>query len=136
MREPPPAQLTALLRRLGLATDRDFEGVENAVHRMAGDLPRFESVWIDALRQARILTQYQAAEIHAGRGETLQVARYVVCQCVQDCGYATTYKAMDRQSHEIVRLVLSSSRSDEEDSLLPKLEKLIAIGKGLPRSEG
>ena len=40
---------------------------------MAGDLPRFESVWIDALRQARLLTQFQAAEISAGHGETLRV---------------------------------------------------------------
>ena len=73
MREPPPAQLTALLKQLGLATDRDFEGVEANVHRMAGNLPRFESVWIDALRQARVLTQFQAAEFHAGRGEALKV---------------------------------------------------------------
>ena len=74
MREPPPAQLAALLKHLGLATDRDLERVQAAVQRMAGDLPEFESVWIDALRQARVLTQFQAAEIHAGRGETLKTA--------------------------------------------------------------
>ena len=79
MREPPPAQLTALLQRLGLASNRELESVETTVHRMAGDLPRFESVWIDALRQARILTHFQAAELHAGRGEGLKVARYVLC---------------------------------------------------------
>ena len=113
MREPPPAQLTALLTRLGLATERDFEGVEATVHRMAGDLPRFESVWIDALRQARILTQFQAAEIHAGRGEALQVARYVLCQSVQECGYATIYRAEDRQTREVVRLGVSSPSTPE-----------------------
>ena len=88
MRELPPDRLTALLTRLGLATERDFRSVEATVHRLAGDLPRFESVWIDALRQARILTHFQAAEIHAGRGETLGVVRYVLCQPVHECGYA------------------------------------------------
>ena len=84
MREPPPAQLTALLRQLGLATERDFENVEAAVRRMTGDLPQFESVWIDALRQARVLTQFQAAEILAGRGDALCIGRYVLCQIVQN----------------------------------------------------
>ena len=106
MREPPPAQLVALLERLGLATDRDLESVEAIVHRMAGDLPRFESVWIDALRQARILTHFQAAEIHAGRGEALEVGRYVLCQYVQECGYSAVYRAEERQTREIVRLAV------------------------------
>ena len=66
MRELPPDRLIALLTQLGLATERDFERVEATVHHLAGNLPRFESVWIDALRQARILTHFQAAEIHAG----------------------------------------------------------------------
>lgn len=81
MREPPPAELISLLERLGLATDRDLQSVEAAVHRIAGDLPRFESVWIDALRQARIFTQFQAAEIHAGRGEALGIALRFVSTC-------------------------------------------------------
>ena len=32
------------------------------VRRLARDLPQFESVWVDALAQARILTPFQAAE--------------------------------------------------------------------------
>ncbi len=136
MREPPPAQLIALLTRLGLATEQDFEGVEATVHRMAGDLPRFESVWIDALRQARVLTQLQAAEIHAGHGEALRVARYVLCQSVQKCGYARIYRAEDRQTRVVVRLAVFPSPSQHQNPLLAKLEKLIALGKSLSRPAG
>ncbi len=164
MREPPPAQLTALLKQLGLATDRDFEGVEANVHRMAGDLPRFESVWIDALRQARVLTQFQAAEFHAGRGEALKVARYVLCQSVQECGYAAVYRAEDRQTREIVRLAVCSSTANhphpdhdhgymvpdmapalshpagygrrERGETPAQLEELAAAGRALPRLPG
>ncbi len=136
MREPPPAQLTALLGRLGLATDRDFESVEATVHRMAGNLPRFESIWIDALRQAHILTHFQAAEIHAGRGEALKVARYVVCQPVQECGYSVLYRAEDLQTREIVRLAVFPSSSHDQNALRANLEKLITIGKGLSHSAG
>ena len=136
MREPPPAQLTALLKQLKLATDRDFEGVEAAVHRIAGDLPRFESVWIDALRQARLLTHFQAAEIHAGRGDALRVARYVVCQPVHECGYATVYRAEDQQTREIVRLAVFALSSHDSNAVLAKLEQLIAVGKGLSHAAG
>jgi hypothetical protein len=136
MRESPPAQLASLLKRLGLATDRDLQSVESTVHRMAGDLPRFESIWVDALRQTRILTHFQAAEIHAGRGEALQVARYVLCHSVEECGYATIYRAQDRESREIVRLAVFSSPSHDPNELLLQLEKLVVAGKGLPRSTG
>ena len=136
MREPPPAQLASLLERLGLANDRDLENVQSAVHRMSGDLPQFESVWIDALRKARILTHFQAAELHAGRGEALKIARYVLCQSVQECGYATVYRAEDCETREAVRLAVFSPPSQDRDLLLPSLEKLISSGKGLPRSTG
>ncbi|MGO9112049.1 MAG: serine/threonine protein kinase [Thermoguttaceae bacterium] len=136
MREPPPAQLAALLKQLGLATSRDLESVEATVHRMAGDLPRFESVWIDALRQARFLTHFQAAEIHAGRGHTLEVARYVMCQPVHECGYSAVYRAEDRQTREIVRLAVFSAQTDDRNALQSKLDELIAIGKSLSHQAG
>lgn len=136
MREPPPAQLASLLERLGLASIRDLENVQSVVHRMSGDLPQFESVWIDALRKARILTHFQAAELHAGRGEALKIAHYVLCQSVQECGYATVYRAEDCETREAVRLAVFSPPSQDHDLLLPSLEILISSGKGLPRSTG
>ena len=68
MPEQPPAQLVAMLERLGLANAGQVARMGRRVKRLARDLPRFESVWVDALCQARILTPFQAAEINAGRG--------------------------------------------------------------------
>ena len=74
-----------------------------------------------------------------------------MCHSVQECGYATVYRAEDRQTREIVRLAVCSStattsplREDHctthpglpEGEGLANLEKLVAIGKGLPRSAG
>ncbi len=136
MREPPPAQLTEKLQGLGLATARDLESVEATVHRMAGNLPRFESVWIDALRQARILTHFQASEIHAGRFEALKVERYVLCQPVHEYGYCTVYRAEDRQSRETVRLALFSVQAEYSERLLARLNELVTAGKSFSNSAG
>jgi len=52
MREQPPPPLTALLEDLGLATAGEVARVGGQVRRLARDLPRFETVWVDALAQA------------------------------------------------------------------------------------
>ena len=136
MQEPAPVQLSELLRRLGLATERDLLQVEPTVHRLAGDLPRFQSVWIDALRQARLLTQFQAAAIMAGRGDELRIGRYVLCHIVQECIYWTAYKAEDCESHEPFRLTVCSPESTPPADLLPSIEKLIVLGQCVPDLSG
>ncbi len=103
---------------------------------MAGELPRFESIWIDALRQARDLTQFQASEIHAGRGESLRVVRYVLCHSVHECGYATIYKAEEQETQGFVRLALFSPGNRDRETLLPQLERLIALERSLPSLTG
>ena len=78
MREEPSEELIELLGRLRLATGADLRAMHTRVRGLARELPLFESVWIDALSQARVLTPFQAAEIHAGRGDSLQLGPYVL----------------------------------------------------------
>lgn len=62
------------------------------VRRLARDLPRFESVWVDALSQARILTPFQAAELNAGRGPSLRVGTYVILERLAHPYYVACYR--------------------------------------------
>ena len=61
--------------------------------RLARGLPLFESVWIDALAQARVLTAFQASEINARRGELLRVGPYVLDRPLGSLQYAQSYAA-------------------------------------------
>ena len=102
MPEQPPAQLVAMLERLGLADAAQVARMGRRVKRLARDLPRFESVWVDALCQARILTPFQAAEINAGRGQRLRLGPYVLHERLPHPCYVACYRARNVDSQEKV----------------------------------
>ena len=131
MREQPPESLVELLERLSLATAAEVRGMSRRVGRLARDLPLFESVWVDALAQARILTQYQAAEINAGRGESLRLGPYVLKRPLPSPGYVTCYRAGHVESRRVVRLAVIESPGGRTAQILEKLEALVAASKTL-----
>ncbi len=104
MNEQPPEKLVALLQRLQLAKRAQLLSVQRQVNRLARNLPRFESVWVDALAQARIVTPFQAAEINAGRGERLAVGPFLLEQPLETSGWSQAYRAKDTRSQRRVRL--------------------------------
>ncbi len=106
MPELPPKELVATLEGLGLATAKQVAGMGRRVRRLSGNLPRFESVWIDALAQARLLTQFQAAELNSGRGRGLRVGPYLLCERLTYPLYAAGYRARHVETGEMVRLAV------------------------------
>ncbi len=74
------------------------------VRRLAGDLPDCDSVWVDALAQARVLTAFAAAEINAGRGEALRRGPLVACEVLYGPRYAECYGARHVETRRAARL--------------------------------
>lgn len=106
MSEQPPKELIETLESLGLTTAEQVARMERRVRRLSGDLPRFESVWVDALAQARLLTPFQAAELNAGCGERLRAGEYVLCERLPYPLYAEGYRARHIETGKMVRLVV------------------------------
>ncbi|MBN1395466.1 MAG: protein kinase [Pirellulales bacterium] len=106
MPERPSKELVATLEGLGLATADQVARMGRRVRRLAKDLPRFDSVWIDALAQARVLTPFQAAELNAGRGGRLRVGPYVLCERLPYPLFAEGFRARNVENGEVVRLVV------------------------------
>ncbi len=143
MRHTPPESLVELLGRLGLATADDFRAVAGRARRLARDLPLFESVWVDALAQARILSAFQASEINARRGARLRLGPYVLQSPLGSLQYAHTYAAHAVETGETVerggRVLLvsqdvSSKTPQECGEIRGRLEKLIADSARLDSS--
>jgi eukaryotic-like serine/threonine-protein kinase len=136
MRDEPPPELADLLARLHLATAEQVAAAGRYARRMAGDLPLFDSVWIDALVQSRLLKPYQAAEINAGRGQQLLVGSYVIRHALGNLGYAQSFTAWEIHHSEIepkpksrrnVQLVVKRCRSAPvAEQAAAKLQSMIA----------
>ena len=71
-------ELVHRLTALQLCRPHDFQRAKGFVRRLVGDLPAFDTVWIDALVQLRQLTPYQARVIEQGAASELRVGPYVL----------------------------------------------------------
>lgn len=131
MRETPPSDLVELLSDLGLVCGNRMHRVAGRVRRLARDLPRFESVWIDALAQARVLSPFQAAELNAGRGRRLRIGPFVLCQPLASPVYGRTYLARQIQGGRLVRLTLVSVVEERRQELVLGVGRLLAATAGL-----
>lgn len=129
MPHEPPDNLIELLAGLGLATREQVEGVAGRVKRLAGELPLFESVWVDALCQARVLTPFQAAEINAGRGDRLAIGPYVLCGGLSSNGLGEWFVV--RQDKRLLRLLRAPCGDASPADVLQQLQGLIQDLHGL-----
>src|SRR4051812_47369938 len=125
MPHSPPAEFVELLERLGLATSGQIASVAPVVRRLAGELPPFESVWIDALAQRRLLTPYQASQLITGHGEALQIGPYIVRSKLSSPAWAEAFHAVHRETGESAELLVVRRCVSERTNLLASIEKLI-----------
>ncbi len=131
MREEPPQELVRLMERLNLATPAQVRGVARLVRRLAEGLPLFESVWVDALAQVRLLTPFQAAQINAGRGPLLKVGPFVLTHRLPSLGYADAYRAREMASGKSARLTIAPAQDARASEQAKRLESLASKAAAL-----
>ncbi len=131
MREGPPKQLVERLERLKLASATQVRAAARRARRLARGLPLLESVWVDALSQARALTSFQAAEMNAGRGDALRVGPYLLCRRLPSPGYASWYLARHAETGKMAHLAVAEPGESESPEVLRRLETLAARGRGI-----
>jgi serine/threonine protein kinase len=125
MGNSPPANLVQLLARLRLATPEQVAAAAPLARRLAGDLPDFESVWVDALAQRRVLTRWQAAEINAGRADQLALGPYVLLSPAASPHYVPCFSAVHLDSGRRVLLYRSACPANRREALIAGLQELV-----------
>ncbi|HUY35100.1 MAG TPA: protein kinase [Pirellulales bacterium] len=129
MSDPPPPKLVELLGRFGLATAEQVRGMRGRARRLAHGLPVFESVWVDALAQARLLTAFQAVEFNEGRAEGLEVGPFVLYQPLPSPGYAKVFRAREIAASRWMRLTRFEVPADRAGEARRQLDLLVRRGE-------
>ncbi len=121
--DTPPQALFDSLDRWGLVGPRGWRRARRYLRRLARDLPRFESVWLDALVQAHQLTAFQAAEILAGRGAALLAGEYQIRDLLHPLGFARLYCAVPgHDRREPVWLAVAQCPPGDSPAVLARIE--------------
>ena len=100
MPEPPSKQLQNVLFGQKLCTPRDVRRCSSRVRRLSRDLPTFDSVWLDALVQSRVLTAFQAQVIETDEATDLTIGPCLVLDRLGHSSRAETFLARHRSSRE------------------------------------
>ena len=130
--EPASESLQQLLADCGLSRNGELRRCRGRVRRLAQDLPAFDSVWVDALLQARFLTGYQARVLSSrdpGRllvGDCVLVERLGGGRWSETCLAQVVGRSNDRRV--LKRLVVPS---DMLPAVSTRLGSLVKASKGL-----
>ena len=102
----------------------EVRAVHRHARRLAKDLALFDSVWVDALVQARSLRHSKPARVNAGQSDSLRVGPFVLLSRLPSPGYATCYRAREVDGAHDVRLTVIDSRGDSGE-ILAQLQRVI-----------
>ncbi|HEV3007101.1 MAG TPA: protein kinase, partial [Pirellulales bacterium] len=131
MTDAPSKELVELLSRLGLATAPQAHSMRGRVSRLARGVPAFESVWVDALAQARLLTPFQAAELHEGRGAGLELGTFALHRRLASLGYAEVFSAREVSTRQWARLAQFEVSADRAADVRRQLDDQVRLGAAL-----
>ncbi len=129
--EPPSRQLLDVLSRYGLATPADLRRCRSQVRRLAHDLPTFDSVWIDALTQSRVLTPLQAKLLESEQPQRLQVGPCILVDEWENDGRWTLRVARHRSTQRRCLLTFVDVAANERPKALDQVREVIARLSGL-----
>jgi hypothetical protein len=138
--DPPSPQLVRRLTSAGLCRPGDLRRCRPWVRRLARDIPAFETVWLDALVQARRLTAYQAEVLGSDDPGRLSLGPFVLVDRAGEDGRFTHFRA--RRTDASTPYLLSRLRRDADSSQLGEsrlqefLDRTAAVnhpGLALPR---
>jgi serine/threonine-protein kinase len=118
------------LGRLQLATAHQVRAAQRHARRLAKDLALFDSVWVDALVQARTLTTFQAARINAGKSDSLRVGPFVLLAQLPSPSYGACYRAREIGTTQEVRLTVIDC-PDDPDAMVARIRSVIEISAAI-----
>jgi eukaryotic-like serine/threonine-protein kinase len=126
----PSKQLIALLEQLQLCSIDDLRSCQPLVKRLAQDLPDFDSVWLDALVQQRVITPWQADVLQSSSPEQIRVGEFTLQAPLDEQSWLATRDGASR------RFVVRRICVDDHDAQDRATERLSDLLEQLAQSGG
>lgn len=133
MVEPPSRRLQQILLGLKLCSPRELRRCASRVKALSADLPAFDSVWLDALVQRRVLTSWQAQTIEADQPELLRIGPCEVEDRIGQSHRSATYLARlpDQKGQCVIKRIVvpAELRKPVNDRLKLLIEKSTGLSQ-------
>lgn len=130
MVEPASKQLQQILLGLHLCSPRDLRRCRTRVKRLSGDLPAFDSIWLDALVQSQKLTAFQAQAIETSQTDQLRIGPSVVLDRIGGC-VSETFLARDVASASLIVVKRAVVPVELKQDTLARLNELVEKTRGI-----
>lgn len=129
--EPPSKRLQQILFGMKLCSPRDVRRCASRVRRLSADLPAFDSVWLDALVQRRILTSWQAQTIESDQLELLRIGPSVALEQIGRGQNSSTFLTRLTDQHSRCVVKRAEIAAELRKPATDRLRKLIERSQGL-----
>jgi serine/threonine protein kinase len=118
----PSDKLVTRLTELQLCTRADILACESIVRELCDDLPDFDSVWLDALVQTRILTPWQVATLQSPRADFIRQEEYLL---LDQLGQHTWLARDTSQSRLVVLHEIPTDSAEHQERQLTAVDRLL-----------
>tara|TARA_R110002072_G_scaffold303121_1_gene494501 strand:- start:17016 stop:19826 length:2811 start_codon:yes stop_codon:yes gene_type:complete len=139
--EPPSRRLQQILLGLKLCSPRELRRCASRVKVLSADLPAFDSVWLDALVQRRVLTSWQSQTIELDQPDLLRIGPCIVEDRIGQSHRSATFIARlpDQQGQCVIKRVIVPTElrkpiNDRLKQLTEKAQKISLPGIVIPHS--
>jgi len=129
--ENPSAELVRTLVEYGLCTPEQLRRCRGRVRRLARDVPAFDSVWVDALVQAEVVTPFQAGLVTSTNPERLCAGPCLLIDRAGSDGRLTHFRARFRQTGDECRLTFARQGTVVSPHAADNLRELAQRGRTL-----
>jgi serine/threonine protein kinase len=127
----PSRELSQRLAEWRLCTPHDVARCRSTVKRLSRDLPAFDSVWIDALSQSRLLTPYQSKILDSPHPDRLRIGSHVLIERLEEGAWRSVYRARPIDSTEPLLLTVMTPHPDACAGMAGRVAGMVECLRGM-----
>lgn len=130
--EWPSRELSQRLAEWRLCTPHDVARCRPTVRRLSRDLPAFDSVWIDALSQSRVLTPFQSKVLDSPYPDRLRIGSYILIDRQEEGTWRRVERARPIDGNDPLLLTVHEPHPDDCARVASRMAEVVERFRATP----